>query len=388
MKRLNSIDIVRGVVMMIMALDHVRDLIHVDAIAQSPTNLATTTPILFFTRWITHLCAPTFVFLAGTSVYLSLKNSENISETRMFLIKRGLWLIILEFTLVNFALWFDFGAHILIFEVIAAIGFGFIILGLLLNLSPKTLGIIGLIIIFGQHLIPLIPFGEGSVIKMILTPLFGSTAYPIAANMTLVMGYPPIPWLAIMLLGFASGKFFEMDEDRRKRLFLKIGFGALGLFALLRFLNFYGEPVLWTWQKDAVYTTLSFFNVTKYPPSLQFCLVILGCTFLMLAFAEKAKNKFTEIAMVYGKVPLFYFLIHLYLIHLILLAVLFLQGFYFSQLDFASGTFGRPKDAPSGLDLWAIYLIWIGVVAFLYFPCRWYGAYKAQHPEKGWLRYL
>ena len=129
--------------MIIMALDHVRDLIHVDSITQQPTNMATTTPILFFTRWITHLCAPTFVFLAGTSVYLSLKNSS-ISETRRFLITRGIWLIIVEFTLVNFGMWFDVGYHLVIFEVIAAIGFGFIILGLLINLSPKILGIIGL----------------------------------------------------------------------------------------------------------------------------------------------------------------------------------------------------------------------------------------------------
>ena len=374
--------------MIIMALDHVRDLIHVDSITQQPTNMSTTTPILFFTRWITHLCAPTFVFLAGTSAYLAFKNSSNLSESRSFLKKRGIWLIILEFTVVNFAIWFDLGFHIFIFEVIAAIGFGFIILGLLLNLKPTTLGLIGLIIIFGHNLFPLIPFGEGSIIRAILTPLFGSTAIPITANTTFIMGYPPIPWLGIMLVGFAAGKFFEMESERRKSLFLKIGFGSLLLFVVLRFINIYGDSVPWTYQANAIYPFLSFNNITKYPPSLLFCLTTLGVMFLLLAFAETAKNKFTDIALTYGRVPLFYFLVHFYLIHLLLLAVLFLQGFSFSQFEFASGTFGRPKGVSSGLDLWVIYLIWLGVVAAMYPLCRWFGKYKSEHKEKAWLRYL
>lgn len=372
--------------MIIMALDHVRDLIHVNAITQSPTDLKTTTPILFFTRWITHLCAPTFVFLAGTSVYLSAKNKD-ISETRSFIIKRGIWLIILEFTLVNFALWFDLGFHTFIFEVIAAIGFGFVILGLLINSSPKILGIVGLIIIFGHNLLPLIPFGEGSLIKSILTPFFGFAAFPIGST-TFLMTYPPIPWLGIMLVGFASGIFFELDSQTRKKRFIQIGIASLLLFVILRIINIYGDPVPWTYQTDAIYTFLSFINLTKYPPSLFFCLTILGITFLMLAFAENAKNKLAEIAIVYGRVPLFYFVVHLYLIHTILLIILLLQGFSFSSLEFATGTFGRPKNVSSGLDLWAVYLIWIGVVAALYFPCQWFGNFKAEHKEKWWLRYL
>lgn len=386
MKRLTSIDIVRGIVMIIMALDHVRDLIHVNAITQSPTDLKTTTPILFFTRWITHLCAPTFVFLAGTSVYLSSKNKD-ITENRSFLIKRGIWLIILEFTLVNFALWFDLGFHTFIFEVIAAIGFGFIILGLLLNFSPKILGIVGLLIIFCHNLIPLIPFGEGSLIKTILTLFFGFGAFPIGST-AFIMTYPPIPWLGIMLVGFAAGTFFELDSETRKKRFIQIGIVSLALFVILRIINIYGDPIPWSYQTDTVYTFLSFINLTKYPPSLFFCLTILGITFLMLAFAENAKNKLTDFAMVYGKVPLFYFVVHLYLIHFILLVILFLQGLSFSSFEFATGTFGRPKGVSSGLDLWAIYLIWIGVVAALYFPCRWYGKYKSEHKEKTWLRYL
>ena len=162
--------------MIIMALDHVRDLIHIDAITESPTNLATTTPVLFFTRWITYLCAPVFVFLAGTSAYLSFKRYNDLPATRSYLLKRGLYLLILEFVVVNLLVYFDLLYRNLLFEVIAAIGFGFIVLGLLLRLSSIKIGVIGLLIIALHNLLPLIPFSEGSVIRAILSPLFGPGA--------------------------------------------------------------------------------------------------------------------------------------------------------------------------------------------------------------------
>jgi uncharacterized membrane protein len=372
--------------MIIMALDHVRDLMHVDSITQSPTDLATTTPLLFFTRWITHLCAPIFVFLAGTSVYLSLQNKNNIAEKRQHLLKRGFWLILVEFTIVNFGLFFDIGFHTLLFEVIATIGFGFIILGLLLKIRSKILGIIGLIIIFSHNLLPLIPFAENSVLKAVLSPFFSPIVIPFSGR-TFIMGYPPIPWLGIMLVGFATGKFFLLGEEKRKKLFIKIGLSALGLFIVVRFLNIYGDPVLWARQKDAVFTFLSFMNVTKYPPSLLFCLVTLGILFLLLAFAEQFQNGIKKVALVYGKVPLFYFVIHFYVIHIITLFMLILQGFNWSQLEFASGTFGRPKGVESGLPLWSIYFIWIFVVMILYKPCLWFGKHKAEN-QHWWLKYI
>jgi len=386
MKRQQSIDIVRGIVMIIMALDHVRDLMHVDSITQSPTDLGTTTPLLFFTRWITHLCAPIFVFLAGTSVYLSLQNRNNIAEKRQHLLKRGFWLIVVEFTIVNFGLFFDIGFHTLLFEVIAAIGFGFILLGLLLKIRSKILGIIGLIIIFSHNLLPLIPFAENSVLKAVLSPFFSPIVIPFSGR-AFIMGYPPIPWLGIMLVGFATGKFFLLAEEKRKKLFVKIGLSALGLFIVVRFLNIYGDPVLWTIQKDAVFTFLSFMNVTKYPPSLLFCLVTLGILFLLLAFAEQFQNGIKKVALIYGKVPLFYFVIHFYVIHIITLFMLILQGFNWSQLEFASGTFGRPKGVESGLPLWSIYFIWIFVVMILYKPCLWFGKYKEEN-QHWWLKYI
>ncbi|MDQ6813015.1 MAG: heparan-alpha-glucosaminide N-acetyltransferase domain-containing protein [Bacteroidota bacterium] len=386
MKRIHSIDFTRGLVMIIMALDHVRDMIHVDSINQSPTNLTTTTPVLFFTRWITYLCAPTFVFLAGTSAYLSFQRNNNVADSSRFLLKRGLYLVLLEFVVVNTGLFFDLGFHMFLFEVIATIGCGFIILSLLLTLSTQTIGIIGLIIIFGHNLAPLIPLAETSLFKKILMPFFAPAAFPFS-NRVFVMGYPPIPWLGIMLTGFATGRFFQLPESKRRGLFIKIGLSAIVLFVIVRFTNIYGDAFPWSPQKSPLLTVLSFMNVTKYPPSLVFCLITLGIMCWSLALSEGAKGKLFDVISVYGKVPLFYFLIHFFLIHFILLGILFCQGFHWSQLDFASGTFGRPKGVESGLPLSAVYLIWIAVVVFLYKPCQWFGRYKAAHPH-WWLKYI
>ena len=211
MKRIFSIDFARGLVMIIMPLDHVRDLMHLYSTTQSPTDLSTTTPMLFFTRWITYLCAPIFVFLAGTSAYLSNKK-RTPSDSSEFLAKRGLWLILLEFTFVNFGIFFDLGFHTFIFEVIAAIGFGFLMLSLMLKVPVKTTGMIGLAIIFCHELFSLIPLANNSIIKTILTPLFTLTIYPVSTHTTLIIAYPPIPWLGIILVGFASGKFGLIDK--------------------------------------------------------------------------------------------------------------------------------------------------------------------------------
>ncbi|MBE8723543.1 DUF1624 domain-containing protein [Flavobacterium hungaricum] len=387
MKRENSVDIVRGIVMIIMALDHVRDLMHVDSITLNPTDLTTTSSAVFFTRLITHLCAPIFVFLAGTSVYLSLQRKNNIAETRSHLIKRGFWLIFLEFTVVNFGLFFDIGFHTLLFEVIAAIGFGFILLGLLLKIKPKHLGLIGLLIIFLHNLTPLIPFSEGSVLKNILTPFFNPTAIPLFAGKVFVMGYPPIPWFGIMLVGFSFGRYFQLLKEERKSLFTKLGISSLLLFSVVRFINIYGDPALWSTQKDSLFTFMSFMNATKYPPSLLFCLLTLGIMFLLLSFADQFHTKIQNAVMVYGRAPLFYFIVHFYVIHILTLIMLFLQGFNWEQLEFASGTFGRPKALESGLPLWAVYIIWISVVTILYKPCQWFGSYKMQN-QNWWIRYL
>jgi uncharacterized membrane protein len=376
----------RGIVMIIMALDHVRDLLHTTSLTDQPTNLATTTPALFFTRWITHLCAPTFVFLSGVSAFLSMKGRNDVYATRRFLITRGLWLLLLEFTLVNFGLFFDIQFSVLMFEVIATIGVGFIILALLLNCSIKTIGIIGLAILFLHNLAPLIPGGESATFKKVLMPFFAPGVYPLSADRLFFMAYPPVPWLAILLIGFAAGRFFTLEIQKQRSLFLKIGLAAIALFILLRFINIYGDPVPWSQQKTGFYTFLSYINLTKYPPSLQFCLLFLGLLFLILSAVQGIKSKITEVLCVYGKVPLFYFLVHFYIIHLLLFAMVFLQGFKSTDLVFGFN-FGRPKSG-SGLALWTIYLVWIGLVVVMYPLCLWYARYKEAHKEKRWLRYL
>lgn len=220
MKRVHSIDIVRGIVMIIMALDHTRDLIHITSVTDVPTNLETTTPALFLTRWITHFCAPTFVFLSGASAYLVLKKTNNVISTRRFLLTRGIWLIILEFTLVNFGVWFNPHFNVFLFDVIATIGFGFIILSLFLRTSIKTILITGLAIVFLHNLSSFIPGGSsvpGKFAMMLVSP----GAIPFGKEGLFIMGYPPIPWLGIMLIGFAAGKLFELPTARRKLLFLK-----------------------------------------------------------------------------------------------------------------------------------------------------------------------
>ncbi|MEO7443938.1 MAG: heparan-alpha-glucosaminide N-acetyltransferase domain-containing protein [Ferruginibacter sp.] len=386
MKRINSIDVARGIVMIIMALDHTRDLIHVSSLTQQPTNLNTTTPALFFTRWITYLCAPTFVFLSGVSAYISFKNKNNYSQTRQYLLSRGILLIILDLTIINFGVWFDVHFSVILIDVLSAIGTGFIVLSFLLRCSAKTIAVAGLAIIFLHNLFPLIPFAEASLLKNILTPFFTVEAISPGNDMTIVVGYPPVPWIGIMLAGFAAGVLFTLALEKRRNIFLKIGILSIVLFAILRFINLYGDLVPWQVQKTPLFTFLSFINVTKYPPSLQFCLLTLGIMFLMLYAAESMSNKFTEITIVFGKVPLFYFIVHWYIIHPVMFFIVFLQGYKPSDLLFGFN-FGRPKEA-SGVGLLAVYLIWIGVVLVMYPLCRWYGQYKLNHKEIKWLRFI
>jgi uncharacterized membrane protein len=385
MKRNESIDFMRGLVMMIMVLDHVRDFFHVTSLSQSPTDLQTTTAILFFTRWVTHLCAPTFVFLSGVSAYLSIKANGGVG-TRSFLLSRGLWLIFLDFTLINFGMWFDIGFHFLIFEVISAIGFSFIILGLSCKLSHRAIGLIGITILVLHNLSAFAPGAETSFYKKALMPFFSPQVFTLGHGRLFFMGYPPVPWLGIMLVGFGAGSFFQLPKERQMPLFLKIGLISVALFIVLRTINIYGDPSAWAIGKSPLFTLLSFINVTKYPPSLLFCLLFLGIMFLILSLVQNIKNKWTDIVSVYGRVPLFYFLVHWYIIHPFVLIMVLLEGYKTSDMVFGPN-FGRPKTG-SGLPLWGVYLIWISLVIFMYPLCKWYGQYKANNRGKKWLRYI
>jgi uncharacterized membrane protein len=383
MKRIQSVDFARGLVMVIMALDHVRDLMHTNAFTQDPTDLNTTTPVLFFTRWITHLCAPTFVFLSGVSVYLPLRTTKNLDEVRSFLFKRGLWLLFLEVTVVNFGIWFDIHFQTVMFQVIGAIGFGFIILSLLLKFTTQYVGKIGFLILILYPLLAFVPFSES--IRNSVGILFFPSLIPIGPSFTFFMSYPPIPWLAIMLLGFGFGRLF-LDKNN-KAIFLKYGLIFLVLFVILRVIDIYGDPAHWSLQKSLVYTLLSFFNVSKYPPSPLYVFVTLGIIFLKMWWAEGRTNKLIDIMKVYGKVPLFYYLIHWYIVHLTMFVIVFAKGYKVSDLVFGPFKFGRPETG-GGVSLLYVYLIWLAIVALMYPLCKWYGAYKEANKSKAWLRYL
>lgn len=385
MKRVYSIDIARGLVMIIMALDHTRDLLHTGALTQSPTNLATTTPLLFFTRWITHLCAPSFVFLSGVSAWLSSVRRHDVRASRRWLFTRGIFLVVLEITLVNFGVWYDIHFRTFLIQVIAAIGFSFIGLGILYKLPVRIIGIIGLLIIFLHDLLTLLAMVSQPVLQFAGGLLFGGGLVR-AGGVSIVFAYPILPWMGILFAGYACGRLFTMPEEVRKKRLLQIGMIALGLFILLRAGNVYGDAAKWSVQKNAVYTFLSFINVSKYPPSLLYTLLMLGLLFVFLAFIEGKGNAFTRVVTAYGKVPMFYYLIHWNIIHLLMLAMVFLEGFRADQLVFGTFQFGRPPG--SGISLGMVYLVWLCVVASLYPLCVWYGKYKGRHPEKRWLRYL
>jgi len=384
MNRITTIDVTRGLVMVIMALDHVRDLLHTPALTQNPTDLATTTPAIFLTRWITHLCAPTFVFLSGVSAYLSLRK-RNSPEARRFLLKRGLVLIVLELTVINFAFWFDIQFRSLMLQVIFAIGGGLMVLSLLARLPVRWVAGIGFGIVLLHNLLPFAPFAN-PVGSFVWSLLFRTNVFVVSPELMVLVGYPLIPWLGIMLLGFAAGRLFEQPATSRRRQLWQLGLGALGLFLALRFLNLYGDPAPWSVQKSGLLTVLSFLNVSKYPPSLLYTAVTIGLALLILAAADGASNALTRLLTVYGQVPMFYYLIHWYLVHLFMLAMSFAQGYTWADVPSGPLNFGRPEGA--GISLGGVYGVWLALVAVLYPLCRWYGRYKAAHPEVTWLRYL
>lgn len=383
MKRIYSIDVTRGLVMIIMAIDHMRDLMHSASLTHDPLDFNTTTPAIFFTRWITHLCAPIFVFLSGTSAYLSYKKTNDLKQSRTFLITRGVWLIILEFTIITFAVWWDYKFRTFLFQVIATIGFGFIILSFLMKLKPRTILMIGLVIIALHDLLT-----TSTIIgKSPFRPLFTFSAIPLPTSRLLIIAYPIIPWLGIMLAGFGAGFIFTYDQSRRRKLFLQISLISLATFVILRFANIYGDPSVWTTQKNSVFTFMSVMNVSKYPPSLLYTLVMLGIMFFVLYLVEGVDNFLTRILRVYGNVPLFYYLIHWYFIHLLMFLMLYLQGFHTSDFFPTPQSFGRPTQ-PNGVSLPVLYLIWAALMIALYPLCLWYGRFKNRHPEIKWLRYL
>lgn len=383
MKRITSIDVVRGFVMAIMALDHVRDFLLQNALTQNPTDLSNTYPALFFTRWITHLCAPTFVFLSGVSAYISAKRENNVSKSRKFLLTRGVWLIFLEFSIISFGIWSDIGFHTILFQVIAAIGVGFILLSFLVGKSHKIALGLGSFIMLFYGLLILVP---ESNLKETLSPFFVLTVLPFETRL-IILAYPIIPWWSIMLIGYGLGEYFLVEKPNRISFFIKMAGGFLITFVVLRFINLYGDPVAWSIQVKPFYTVLSFLNVSKNAPSLDFTLCMLGIAFTLLWLIEKYGNDKLKFFKIFGSVPLFYYLIHWYLIRLFLIVIFSAKGYHWTDFVFNEQTLGRPKN-DDGITLPQVYLAWFAVILIMYPICKWYSDYKKQHPEKTWLRYL
>jgi uncharacterized membrane protein len=387
MKRFTGIDTTRGIVMVIMALDHVRDFMHISSMSQDPTNLQTTTALLFFTRWITHLCAPTFVFLAGASAYISFRRKNNLLESMKFLLLRGILLLLLEFTIINFALWFDIHFRLLLMEVIAAIGLSFIVLSFLLWLPSRAIGIIGVLLIISGSLIQGIPAPTNPVAAFSFSVLFRPNLMQLTPGHSFYTAYPLIPWLGIMLTGFSFGELFDLPQEKRRKIFLQAGMVVLLAFVIIRSINIYGDPSKWTSQHSSLFTFFSFLNVSKYPPSLLFTLLFTSITLLLLSITENNQSTISKVISVYGRVPFFYFIIHLFIIHAIMFLVFIIQGYGIKDFIFGAFKNGRPE-AGGGVGLAVIYLIWIAVVALMYPVCRWYGDYKAAHTTNKILRFI
>ena len=393
-KRIESIDIIRGIAMVIMALDHTRDYFHIGANLDDPLNLSTTTPILFFTRWITHFCAPIFVFLSGTSIYLqSLRKTKK--ELGIFLLKRGLWLIIAEWVIVAFAWTFNPFYNIIPFQVIWAIGISMVILGLmvLIRLPYKIIFLLGVIIVVGHNLLD-IPEAAPGFKASFAWDLFHHgvfSPYEFSPNRFALLVYPFPAWTGVMMLGYCAGALFTpaFSPEQRRKLLARIGLGLIIFFIALRFSNVYGDPVDWATQKNSFYTFLSFINVDKYPPSLLYLCITIGTALLLLAYLEKIKNSFTNSMLVFGRTAFFYYIIHIYLIHFLAAICFFARGHSFEDAKNVGKNFPFLFVAPGeGYNLWVVYGVWLAVVIMLYPLCKRYDKYKTSHKEKWWLSYL
>lgn len=383
--RIESIDLLKGLAMVIMALDHVRDYFHYSAFFFAPADPTQTTLPIFFTRWITHFCAPAFSFLAGTSAYMVGKRKTK-NELAGFLLKRGLWLVFIELTIVGFGWFFDVHFGILALLTIWSLGISMIFLAGLIYLPINYILIFSVALIFGHNLLDTIHLPG----NMYWSMLHEQSFFKLNNNRLLLAGYPIIPWIAVMSLGYYFGRFYEKsyDGNQRKKLFNTIGTIALALFVVLRYTNFYGDSKLFTHYGSFSKDLVSFLDPRKYPPSLLYLLMTLGVAFLILANSEKWKGKLVNFFCTFGRVPFFYYIIHTYLIHLLAMLFAQLTGFGWSNMILTTWIGLVPGLKGYGVSLWAVYVIWIGIIFFLYPICKKYDIYKQNHKDKWWLSYL
>jgi len=385
-KRITSVDLLRGAIMIIMALDHTRDFFHVDAQTGNPLDLSTTTPVLFFTRWITHFCAPVFVFLSGTSAFLqSARKSKK--ELSIFLITRGFWLILAEVTIVNLLLTFDINFSFIALEVIWAIGISMVILGLMTWLPFEIILVVGLLIVLGHNALDFYEKKQTTPFSATYDLIHRQGFHPLWGRQLLIL-YPFLPWAGLMMLGYCLGKVLRNNDAAwRKRSLIITGMTTIALFIILRYINVYGDPAPWSPQPTVFYSFLSFINSSKYPPSLFFMCMTIGPALLLMAWWDNIQNGFTTIVSVYGRVPFFYFLAHLFVIHLFSAVTYFMRGHSLAE-GVNPTAFIKFIEPGEGFQLRYVYLLWLAIVIALYPLCKWYDQYKTNHKEKKWLSYL
>ena len=383
--RIESVDLLRGLAMIIMALDHTRYYFHLDASITNASADSTISPAFFFTRFITHFCAPVFIFLAGTGAFLygSTRTKNNLS---IFLLTRGLWLVFLEIFINNFLWYFDIEYERLTLQVIWAISLSMICLSFLIYFPRKVILIIGIILVAGHNLLDGISMEGNSLKSIIWYILHQVSSFPLSENRIISIEYPLLPWPGVMMLGYCLGALYvkEFNSYTRRKWLFGIGLGSTILFFILRGINIYGDPVPWTHQKNLVYTIISFLNVTKYPVSLAFLLITLGPSLIFLSVTENIKNKLTAFIIVFGRVPLFYYFLHILVLHVaVTLIGGNLMGWLFNNEGFNSLRLGA-----NGYSLGIVYIIWICLILALYPLCRQYMKYKSNNRDKWWLSYL
>lgn len=380
--RLDAIDLLRGLVIVLMVLDHVRDYVHAPAFLFSPTDLTQTNPLLFMTRWVTHLCAPTFVFLAGVSIFMQRANGKEPAALGRFLLTRGLWLIVLEFTLIGFG--FNWGPPLAFAQVIWAIGASMVLMSLVVRLPASAVLGLGAAIVVGNQL----------VASMVDVSQLGSWTqawfFTMQPGPTLFLRgyipYPVIPWFGVMCLGYGLGFIFRQAPEQRRRSVLMLALGFLSAFVMLRAINGYGDPAPWSVQSSPVMTVLSFINVSKYPPSLMYVLVTLGVSMLLFLALDKLAAPAQRFLLAFGRTSLFTYVIHIYLAHSVALVIGVLGGMSATYyLDFLSRFNGTTET--QGYDLPVVYVTWIAVVAMLYPIASWFARVKRERRD-WWLSYL
>lgn len=370
--------------MVIMTLDHSRDFLHYPG--NPPLDLQSTSTILFFTRWITHFCAPTFVFLSGVSAYIAGQRRTK-KELSFFLFKRGIWLILSDVLLISLIFSFDLRYQMLVLEVLWVTGFGMILLALLIRFSFRTVGAVAILLFFGHNLLDYVSLPitglEATLSKLFLS--VGSVFVPLSSDSALIVLYAALPWTGALLMGYVFGSLYKngYDAEKRKRSLRYFGLGAIALFLGLRLLNFYGDPSAWSVQKNELFTALSFLNVTKQSPSLDFMCLTLGPVLILLAYTEGRVGWLTSFFRTYGKVPYLYFIIHFVLLRTINMLIAIAMGF--PLISDGSPIVWQVKGF--GIPLWGVYIAWLTTVLVLYYPARWYGKYKQDH-RNWWLSYV